>query len=134
MAERKRTTISLAAFRSAVTNGSAVLAGVDERSAWARRFRDLIRTHEADLGGRAVLSEGQRAIVRRACLLQCTLELMKTKIAQSDGEIGLKTLETYQRTSSTLRRLLESLGLHVGRKARDITPTLGTILRGEASR
>jgi hypothetical protein len=126
---RKRTTVSLAAFRSAVTNGSSVLLNVDGRSAWMRRFRDLIAAHEADLGGRDVLSEGQRAIIRRAALLQCQLELMEGRFAQNDsGEVSVKSLEAYQRSSSTMRRLLESLGLHEGRKARNITPSLGALI------
>jgi hypothetical protein len=125
---RKRPSASLAAFRSAVTNGSSVLLHVDGRSAWMRRFRDLIAAHEADLGGRDILSEGQRAIVRRAALLQCQLELMETRIAQNDGEAGVKTIECYQRTSGAMRRLLESLGLHQGRKQRDVTPDLQTYL------
>jgi hypothetical protein len=128
MGVRKRTTVSLAAFRSAITNGSAVLSGVDERSAWARRFRDLIAAHEADLGGRDTLSEGQRALVRRAALLQCALELMESRIAHADGDASTKTIETYQRASGALRRLLESLGLHESRKARNVTPSLGTLI------
>ena len=121
-AARKRTAVSLAAFRSAVTNGSVVLSNVDGRSAWMRRFRDLISAHETDLGGRAILSEGQRAIIRRASLLQCQLELMEARFAQDDGgEVGVKSLLAYQTASSAMRRLLESLGLNEGRKARDVT-------------
>jgi hypothetical protein len=127
---RKRPAASLAAFRSAVTNGTAVLLHVDGRSAWMRRFRDLIAAHESDLGGRDTLSEGQRAIVRRAALLQCQLELMETHIAQNDGVAGVKMIECYQRVSGAMRRLLESLGLHQGRKARDVT-TLGDLLRAD---
>ena len=117
----------------AVTNGSAVLAHVDGRSAWMRRFRDLIATPEADLGGRDTLSEGQRAIVRRAALLQCQLERMETHIAQNDGEAGEKLIDCYQRTSGGLRRLLESIGLNQGRKQRDVT-TLGDLLREDLKR
>jgi hypothetical protein len=117
---RKSFTPSAACFRSALTNGSAVLVGVDARSAWARRFRDVIAGHESDLGGRELLSEGQKAIVRRVALLQCWLEVEESKIAAADGAASEKLIDTYQRTSGALRRLLESLGLNEGRKARDL--------------
>lgn len=117
---RKRLTPTLAAFRSAVTNGSRLLDDVDGRSAWMRRYRDCIAAHEADLGGHDLLSEGQRAIVRTAALLQCQLEKEDAKIAQNNGEASLSQIETYQRASNSLRRLLESLGLNVGRRARTV--------------
>jgi len=117
----KRLTPSLACFRSAITNGSRLLEGEpDGRSAYMRRLRDIIAAHEADLGGRAILSEAQRAIVRRAALLQCWLELAESKIALADGEASDKLIDTYQRTASALRRLLESLGTHTGRKMREV--------------
>jgi hypothetical protein len=119
-APRKRLEPSLAAFRSAITNGSRLLDDVDGRSAYMRRFRDCVAAHESDLGGGDMLSEGQRAIVRRAALLQCQLEGMDSKIAQADGQASLAMIETYQRTSGALRRLLESLGLHEGRKQREV--------------
>ena len=39
------------ADRSAVSNGTRLLPGVDGRNAWARRCRDIMREHLADLGG-----------------------------------------------------------------------------------
>jgi hypothetical protein len=58
--------------------------------------------------------------VRRAALLQCWLEVEESKIAAADGAASEKLIDTYQRTSGALRRLLESLGLNEGRKARDL--------------
>ena len=49
--------------RSAVTNGSVLLQGVDGRSIWARRARDLIEAHVADLGGYDLCSEAERSII-----------------------------------------------------------------------
>src|SRR5260370_38187975 len=96
-AARKPLAPTLACVRSAISNGSRVLVDVDGRSAWMRRFRDLISAHESDAGGRDVLSEGQRAIIRRASLLQCQLELMESRFAQNEGgEVGVKLVETYQ--------------------------------------
>ena len=52
-----------AAQRSRITNGSALLPGVDGRSAWVRRARDLIREHLADLGGFDNVSAAERSII-----------------------------------------------------------------------
>jgi hypothetical protein len=121
-AGHKRLTPSLVCFKSAITTGSRLLHEVDGRSATMRRLRDIIHAHQADLGGATELSEGQRAILRRAALLQLQLEMMEQKFAlREDGCASGKEMETYQRSSNSLRRLLESLGLHEGRKARDVT-------------
>jgi hypothetical protein len=86
-----------------------------------RRLRDIIHAHQADLGGADLLSEGQTAILRRAALLQLQLEMQEQKFAQrEDGFASGAEIEVYQRTSNTMRRLLESLGLHEGRKQRAI--------------
>jgi hypothetical protein len=118
-AGRKRLAPTLACFRS--SNGTALHHDVDGRSATMRRLRDIIHTHTADLGGTDTLSEGQRAILRRAALLQLQLEMMEQKFAQrEDNSATGKEIEVYQRASDALRRLLESLGLHEGRKVRAI--------------
>ena len=51
MPRRKKTELNLSKLRSAITNGTHVLVGVDHRSAWMRRLADLISQHTADLGG-----------------------------------------------------------------------------------
>ena len=56
--------------------------------------------------------------------LQC--ELLEQRFALNDGgEATKEQIETYQRTTNTLRRTLESLGLE--RQARDVTPPGMTI-------
>jgi len=106
--------------RSRISNGSQLLAGVDGRSTWARRLRDLIELHTNDLGGDANISEAERAIVRRASVLIVELERMETDFALANGAPNIATLDAYQRAAGNLRRLLESLGLQ--RRARDVTP------------
>jgi hypothetical protein len=106
----------MAAVRSAVTNGK-LFRDVDERTAWVRRFRDLLYAHEADLGGDEILSEGQRSIVRRAAMLEVQLEMLEARFAANDGVASQKGLDQYQRATNTLRRTLESLGLNESRKA-----------------
>jgi len=94
-----------------------------------RRLRDIIQAHQADLGGEPDLSQGQRAIIRRAALLQLQLEMMEQKFAlRDDGAASATEIETYQRASGALRRLLESIGLHQGRKARDVTFDVHTLI------
>src|SRR5215831_3916150 len=106
--------------RSRISNGSQLLAGVDGRSTWARRLRDLIELHTNDLGGDANISEAERAIIRRASVLIVELERMETDFALANGAPNIATLDAYQRAAGNLRRLLESLGLQ--RRARDVTP------------
>jgi hypothetical protein len=54
--------------RSRVGNGAKLLPLTDGRSATARRFKDLVEDIAADLGGKALLSEGQRQLIRRAAI------------------------------------------------------------------
>jgi len=95
-----------------------VLPGVDGRSVWMRRLRDLIDLHVADLGGVESVSAAERSIVRRAATLTVELERMEGAFALA-GEAAPDALDLYQRTAGNLRRLLESVGLQ--RRQRDIT-------------
>jgi hypothetical protein len=113
--------------RSKVSNGRVLIAGVDQRSPWVRRCRDVLREHVADLGGVDNCSAAERSIIRRAAVLTTELEQLETKFALA-GQADAGDLETYQRCSNTLRRLLESVGLQ--RRARDVTtPSLADIAR-----
>jgi hypothetical protein len=96
--------------RSRMSNGAVLPKVVDQRSPWARRFRDLLVLHANDRGGPDACSEAERAIIRRAATLIVSLEQMETKFAQN-GEANLDELETYQRCSNTMQRLLKSVGL-----------------------
>lgn len=98
--------------RSAVTNGAQLFAEkIDHRSAWARRFRDLIQLHLLDLGGPENCSEAQVSLVRRAATLEIELERMEYEFAKPDRIAGAKALDRYSMLSNTLRRLLTTLGL-----------------------
>ena len=125
-ANRGKTDLSLSKLRSAITNGSQLLAGCDHRSARMRRLRDLIGAHLADLGGAEVCSQAEMCIVRRCALLTLELELMEARFEANDGST-VQELDAYQRASSCLRRLHETLGLK--RRAKDVGPTLGEVLR-----
>lgn len=110
--------------RAQVTNGKTLLPGVDGRSIWARRFRDIVHLYASDQGGEDSLGEGRRSLIRRVACLQCELELLETRFALAGGaEAG--DLDLYQRTAGNLRRLLDALGLD--RVPRDVS-SLGDIL------
>jgi hypothetical protein len=131
MARRKHSALTASRLRSCITNGSHLfLADVDGRSAWMRRIKDLLRSYEeTDCGGSASLSEGQRAIIRRAVFLQVACEQQERRIAENGGIASREDLETYQRSSNSLRRLIESLQLHQGRKPRDVTSHDAEVMR-----
>ena len=124
---RKRA-VTLSTVRSAITNGSELLAGCDHRSARMRRLRDLISGHVQDLGGRDQISEAEYSIVRRCSLLTLELELLEARFEGNDGATAAE-LDSYQRVSSSLRRMHELLGLK--RRQRDVTPSLGEYLAAE---
>ena len=105
--------------RSRVSNGSAILPGVDGRSTWVRRMRDLMGLHLSDLGGENAVSEAERSIIRRVATLTVALERMEAGFAVA-GEAQPDQLDLYQRTANSLRRLLEAIGLQ--RRPRDVTP------------
>ncbi len=108
------------AFRSRITNGTALLEEVDGRSSWARRYRDLLHQYHSDLGGEEALSEGQRAMAKSAACIQVELEHQADRLGllREEGRAPAShRLETFQRMSNTLRRLVRDLGLHEGRKA-----------------
>jgi hypothetical protein len=112
--------------RSRVTNGSALLPGVDGRSPWVRRCKDIIRSHLSDLGGEDNTSAAERSLVRRAAVLTTELERLEVKFALA-GEASADEIDLYARVSGNLRRLLEAVGLR--RRPRDVTPSLADIMR-----
>ena len=104
----------LSKARSRISNGSNILPGVDGRSTWVRRFRDLIGLHLSDLGGEDRASEAEKSIIRRAATITAELEYLELRFALSHhaGETpDIVHLELYQRLANSLRRLLEAVGL-----------------------
>jgi hypothetical protein len=118
--------------RSRLTNG-ATLPGVDGRSTWVRRLRDLMGLHLTDLGGADRASEAERSIVRRAATLTVELERLELRFAQADfaGQApDPADLDLYQRTANSLRRLLESVGIE--RRPKDVVPSVASYLAARA--
>jgi hypothetical protein len=108
------------------TRPGQLLPGIDGRSAWVRRCHFQLRALVADLGGVDNCSAAEHSIVRRAAVLTTELERMEQQFALA-GEADPEQLDLYARISANLRRLLEAVGLQ--RRARDVGPTLGDILR-----
>jgi hypothetical protein len=106
--------------RSKVTNGN-LLPGVDGRSTWMRRLRDVISLHLADMGGEDSISEAEKSIIRRVATLTVELERLELVFALA-GEAKPEQIDLYQRTANSLRRMLEAVGLQ--RRCRDVTPSL----------
>ena len=104
--------------KSRITNGSALLPGVDQRCAWVRRAKDVIAAHLSDVGGVDNTSAAERSIIRRASVLTVELERLEAKFALAE-QASPEDLDLYQRTAGNLRRLLEAVGLR--RRAKDIT-------------
>ena len=106
--------------RSRITNGRELLPGIDQRSTWARRMRDLIKLHVDDIGGLEVTSEAQRSLIRRIAVLEVEAEYLETAFAQRNA--SGKQYDLYLRIAGLLKRLYELIGIE--RVARDITPHL----------
>jgi hypothetical protein len=123
-ADSRPITDSKRSGRSRISNGSALLPGVDGRSAWVRRCKDVIAAHLTDIPD---ASTAERSIIRRAAVLTTELELLEARFATA-GEALPGDLEIYQRCANSLRRLLEAVGLQ--RRAKDVSvPTLSEIAR-----
>jgi hypothetical protein len=130
MSESKRQVLSKCKARSRLSNGHVLPRSVDLRSQWARRLRDLLALHlGSDLADSA--SESEKAIIRRACVLTIACEQMDETFALR-GYAEPSELELYQRLANSARRLFEAVGLQ--RRAKDVTPTLGDIIRADQER
>jgi len=94
--------------RSRVSNGRALFAeGGDGRSAWARRWRDVLWQHMADLGGEDLLSEAQKSLCRRLATLAVQLEQYEAKLSEGQ-EVDL---DLYGRLAGHHRRIAEAVGI-----------------------
>jgi hypothetical protein len=114
--------------RSSVTNGSKLLAGIDGRSGWVRRCKDVIAAHLSDIPDPTA---AERSLIRRAAVLTTELERLEVTFATA-GEANPEALDLYGRTSGNLRRLLEAVGLQ--RRAREVGPTLADIIKEDWER
>jgi hypothetical protein len=113
---RKPIRVTKAVARSAITNGSRLLDGLDERSRPARRYRDVQFDIANDLGGMDALTETQRHVVRSIAGLVVLREALDVKLLNGEDV----HTATYCTIANTLNRLVTTIGLR--RVPRDITP------------
>ena len=104
--------------RSRVTNGADTLAGIDQRSAIARRYRDLVAAVAADMGGVDHCSEARLQLIRRFAALSVQAEAMEAQLANG-ADIDITE---YSQLTSTLVRVVSRLGIN--RRVKDITPSV----------
>ena len=105
------------ANKSAVSNGTRLLPGIDNRGPWVRRCKDIMADLTSDRGGVSELSAAEASLIRRAATMSVELEALEKKFA-TDGQASANDLDLYGRTTGNLRRVLETLGIH--RRARSI--------------
>jgi hypothetical protein len=85
-----------------VTNGKAWLAGLDQRSFLARRYRDLMAAVvDSDLGGAAECSQAKLQLARRFAALAVQLEALEAKLA-GGAEIDIQEYAVSARKSSLM--------------------------------
>ena len=125
---RQRTPWRAKRPRSAVTSGRQLFVNGDANSAWSRRFHDLVVGHVTHLGGADLLSEAQFSLIRRAAAIECELERLDAQLSRNEPV----DMDAYARVAGHLRRMFETLGLE--RVARDVTPSLGDLLRENRDR
>ena len=70
--------------RSRVTNGRRSFVTGNGNSPWARRWRDLVELHAAEmsLAGPDHLTEAQRSLIRRLATLEIELEQMEGRLSE----------------------------------------------------
>src|SRR5499427_9099754 len=77
--------------RSAVTNHSDLLPGLDGRSATARRFRDLVNAFVADMGGVDYCSQIKLGLLRRLAATTVQAEMLEARMVNGEA-IDIATL------------------------------------------
>ncbi len=109
--------------RSRVSNGRDWLAGVDQRSSIARRYRDLVGQIAIDQGGADRCSEIRMQLIRRFASGAVLAEELEARLARGEPV----DIAEHALLSSTLVRLAQRIGIN--RVAKDLTPSLGDYLR-----
>lgn len=105
--------------RSRISNGKDLLAGVDQRSATYRRYRDLIEAIVSDQGGVDACSESRKQLIRRFAACSVLAEQAEAKLAAGE-EINV---EQHALLVSSLVRVAQRIG--IDRRQRDvIVPTV----------
>lgn len=92
--------------RSAISNGSWLLEGVDHRSALGRRYRDLCMNMADDMGGASILSEPQKAMIRQLAAVMVECEKLQSAIVKGeevDHEVLVRLTNLHARLARDLK-------------------------------
>jgi hypothetical protein len=127
VAKRSPLAPRLPAARSRITNGAELLAGVDGRSATARRYRDIAGAIIADQGGLDRLSETRVQLIRRFAAASVIAEQMEARLANGEAV----DVAEHSLLSSTLVRVAHRIG--IDRRSRTVVPNLRDYLEGRAT-
>jgi hypothetical protein len=98
---------------------------LDGRTSAARIFAQLAAAIENDLGGHSELSTIELQLIQAFCGASVMLENLNVQLALGDP---VEPLELAQ-IASTLVRVANKLGLQ--RRARDVSPSLGDLMRDD---
>lgn len=112
--------------RSRITNGGAILPGIDGRSALARRFRDIASAVAIDLGGADRLSEVKRQLIRRFAGAAALAEQLEAKLANGQSV----DVSEHAALTSSLVRISSRIGLT---RAMKKVPDLHDYLAGQST-
>lgn len=105
--------------RSAISNGSWKLEGVDNRSAEGRRYRDLCSFYADDLGGAANLTEPQRGQIRQLAAVTIESEKLQSLIVRGEPIDH----EALVRLTNLVARLIKQLGIKPASAKRQRSPS-----------
>jgi hypothetical protein len=125
---RKRADLNMSKLRSALTNGSELLVGIDHRLPWMRRLRDCISAACADAGGADNLTQAEKVLIHRSAMLTVLLEQHERRFGEQDGNATSEQLYDYLRALNSLRRVFETLSVGLPRRAKDVTPSVSEYL------
>ena len=126
-ADRPANGAAAPALRSRVTNHADLLPGVKGTSSGARRFRDLVNSFIADMGGPDRCSDIKLGLLRRLAAVTVQAEMLEAKMVNGE-QVDIGMLCTL---ASTTVRLSQRLGLE--RVAKDVGMTLADYLRQQAA-
>ncbi len=94
-----------ARVRASITNGTRLLAGVDGRSASARRFRDLVAALKAEYAADHELTAAELGAIRHVAAMMLHAEQLQAAVVKGESVDSDKLI----RLSGEARRLLATL-------------------------
>src|SRR5215470_17792812 len=86
------------ALRARISNHRDLLPGLDGRTSAARRFRDLVSSYVADMGGLDCCSEIKLGLLRRLAATTVQAELLEARMVNGEA-IDITTLCTLASTT-----------------------------------